>query len=75
MPLVHPKTKNFSRFPITSNLAAHVWSIKYRRKQKLIAQFHYNLRDESFQPRKSMIGQYLPNKNENTTVPKIKKKS
>jgi len=28
--LVHPKIKNFSRFLITSNLTAHVWSIKYR---------------------------------------------
>ena len=25
-----PKTQNFTRFLITSNLAAHVWSIKYR---------------------------------------------
>jgi len=27
---VHPKTKNFSRFSVTSNLAVHAWSIKYR---------------------------------------------
>ena len=24
------KTQNFSRFPITSNLYTHAWSIKYR---------------------------------------------
>ena len=30
--LVHPKSKKFSRFFIKSNLAAHAWSIKYRRK-------------------------------------------
>jgi len=29
--LVHPKTKKtFSRFPVTSSLTAHTWSIKYR---------------------------------------------
>jgi len=28
--LVHPKTKKFSRFLVTSNLAAHAYSIKYR---------------------------------------------
>jgi len=28
--LVHPKTKNFSRFSITSNLVAYAWSIKCR---------------------------------------------
>jgi len=28
--LVHPKIKNFSRFPVTSNLTAHAWSIKYK---------------------------------------------
>ena len=28
--LVHSKTKNFSRFSVTSNLVAHAWSIKYR---------------------------------------------
>ena len=27
---IHPKTQNFTRFSITSNLAAHVWNIKYR---------------------------------------------
>jgi len=26
----YAKTQNFSRFPITSNLYTHAWSIKYR---------------------------------------------
>jgi hypothetical protein len=30
--LVHPKTKIFSRFSVTSNLVTHAWSIKYRWK-------------------------------------------
>ena len=30
--------------------AARVWSIKYRRKEKLIAQFGGKLRDERFKP-------------------------
>jgi len=42
--------QKFSRFSITSNLAAHAWSIKYRRKQKLITQFTCKSRDESFDP-------------------------
>ena len=42
-------SKNFqSRFLITSNLASHAWSIKYRWKQKLITQFTCKSRDESF---------------------------
>jgi len=48
--LVHPKTKNFLIFLITSNIATHAYSIKYRRKQKLIAQFVYKSRDKSFEP-------------------------
>jgi len=39
--------KNF-KIPVTSNLAAHAWSIKFRRKQKLIIQFVCKSRDESF---------------------------
>ena len=30
--LVHPETKKFSRFPVTSNLVAHTCNIIYRRK-------------------------------------------
>jgi hypothetical protein len=37
--LVDLKNKKKLKFYITSNLVAHVWSIKYRRKQKVIAQF------------------------------------
>ena len=70
--LVHPKTKNFSRFLITSNLAAHALSIKYRWKQKLIAQFVCKSRDESFKPSYSIIGQCLSNKNESATMSKSK---
>jgi len=48
--LVHLKNqKKKSRFPVTSNLTAHAWSIGYRRKQKLIAQFTCKSRDESFE--------------------------
>jgi hypothetical protein len=36
----HPKSKNFSRFLITSHLTTYVWSIKYRLK------FACNLRDK-----------------------------
>ena len=43
-------SQNFSRFLITSNFAANTLSIKYRRKQKLITQFAYKSRDESFDP-------------------------
>ena len=35
---------------ITSNLAIRVWSIKCRRKKKLIAQFDGKSRDERFEP-------------------------
>jgi hypothetical protein len=42
-------SKKNSRFIVTSNLASYAWSIKYRRKQKLITQFTYNLRDEFFE--------------------------
>ena len=55
-----PKTKKFlelhlenqknSRFSVTSNLVALAWSIKYRRKQKLITQFRCKSRNESFDP-------------------------
>ena len=48
--LVHPKSKKFSRFSVTSNLVAHARSIKYRRKQKLITQLSWKSRDESFDP-------------------------
>jgi len=43
-------SKKNSRFPVTSNLAAHTWCIKYRRKQKLITQFVCKSRNESFDP-------------------------
>ena len=33
---------------VISNLMTHIWNIKYRRKQKLITQFSYKSRDESF---------------------------
>ena len=53
--------------------AAHAWSIKCRRKEKLIAQFGGKLRDKRFKPNQLMFGQYLPNKNEGATVdPKSK---
>jgi len=48
--LVHPKFKKFSKISVTSNLAAHAWSIKYRRKQKLITQFYCKSRDKFFDP-------------------------
>jgi len=37
--LVHLKIKKITRFSVTSNIAAHAWTIKYGWKQKLIAQF------------------------------------
>ena len=38
--IVHPKIqKKIQDSPNISNLVAHAWSTKYRRKQKLIAQF------------------------------------
>ena len=43
-----PKSKNFSRISVTSNLALHALSIKYSQKQKLITQFDCKARDESF---------------------------
>jgi hypothetical protein len=36
--------------PVTSNLAAHAWSTKCRRKKKLITQFSCKSRDKSFEP-------------------------
>jgi len=41
--------KKFCIVPVTSNLAAHAWSIKCRRK-KLIAQLGEKLRNETFEP-------------------------
>ena len=41
--------------------------------KKLIVQFTYKSRDESFKPDYSMIGQYLSNKNESVIVSKSKK--
>ena len=70
--LVHPKTKNFSRFSITSNLTTYAWSIKYRYKQKLIAQFACKSGDESFKPSYFMIEQYLSNKSKSATLSKSK---
>ena len=53
--------------------AARAWSIKCRRKEKLIAQFDGKLRDERFEPNWFMFEHYLPNKNERDTVaPKSK---
>jgi hypothetical protein len=43
-------SQKFSPQNITSNLAAHAWSIKCRRNKKLIAQFTVKSRDESFKP-------------------------
>jgi len=59
-------------FSVTSNLTATALSDKDRRKQKLIIQFAYNLRDESFKPSYFMIGQLLSNTNESSTVPESK---
>jgi hypothetical protein len=44
---VNPKSDTV---PVTSNLAAHAWSTKYRRKKKLITQFNCKSRDKSFEP-------------------------
>ena len=53
------KDEKLSSTPISKKLlqylshrmfAAHAWSIKYRRKEKLIAQFREKLRDERFEP-------------------------
>jgi hypothetical protein len=44
---VNPKS---ATVPVTSNLAAHAWSIKCRRKKKLITQFSCKSRDKSFEP-------------------------
>ena len=41
--------KNFCAVPVTSNLAAHAWSTKCRRKKK-IAQLGEKSRDETFEP-------------------------
>ena len=65
-----PKSKKFSRFSVTSNLAANALSIKCRRKQKLITQFVCKSRDKSFDSSQFMIEQYLSNKNESATVAK-----
>jgi hypothetical protein len=70
--LIHPKSKNFSRFHVISNLAVYVWNIKYRWKQKLITQFVCKSRDKSFKHIYSMIGQCLSNKNKSTTMSKSK---
>ena len=51
---------------------ACVWSIKYRRKEKLIAQFGGKLRDERFEPNQSMFEHYLPNKNKRAVALKSK---
>jgi len=44
-------------------------------KTKLIAQFTYKSREESFKPSYSMIEQCLSNKNKSATVSKSKKNS
>ena len=46
-----------SKIYVTSNIQTYVWSIKYRLITKLITQLAINLRDESFKPNQSMIGQ------------------
>ena len=43
-------SKKFCAVPVTSNLAAHVWSTKCRRKKKLITQFTEKSRDKTFEP-------------------------
>ena len=49
---VRPRSvaKNFCIVTVTSNLAAHACSTKYRRKKKLITQLIEKLRDETFEP-------------------------
>jgi hypothetical protein len=49
---IHTQKENpkSATVPVTSNLAAHAWSIKYRRKKKLITQFSCKSRDKSFKP-------------------------
>ena len=43
-------SKKFSPQNVTSNLTAHAWSTKCRRKTKLIAQLGEKSRDETFEP-------------------------
>jgi hypothetical protein len=45
-----PWKKKVCTLPLVSNLAAHVWSTKYRRKKKIITQFSCKSRHKSFEP-------------------------
>ena len=45
-----PKSKKLLQYLSHRMFAAYAWSIKCRRKEKLIAQFGGKLRDESFKP-------------------------
>jgi len=44
------KSKKLLQYLSHQMFAVRVWSIKYRRKEKLIAQFGGKLRDERFKP-------------------------
>ena len=46
----YPNSQKSATVAITSNLTIRAWSIKCRRKKKLIAQFGWKLRDERFEP-------------------------
>ena len=45
-----PKSKKLLQYLLHRMFAARAWSIKCRRKEKLIAQFGGKLRDERFEP-------------------------
>ena len=44
------ESKKFCAVLVTSNLAAHAWSTKCRRKKKLITQLGEKSRDKTFKP-------------------------
>ena len=46
----NPKSQKVLQYPSHRMFAAHAWSIKCKRKEKLIAQFGGKLRDERFKP-------------------------
>ena len=46
----HPKSQKVLQYLSHRMFAACAWSIKCRRKEKLIAQFGGKLRDERFEP-------------------------
>ena len=45
-----PTSKKLLQYLSHRMFANHAWSIKYRRKEKLIAQFGGKLRDKRFEP-------------------------